>query len=48
MHTEKDQELTIDFEFEQLEAALAPDFHGICACTTSCKCTSSSCVAWVS
>jgi len=32
-------------EIEMLEVR-APLSHGGCACTTSCTCTSCSCVAW--
>jgi len=35
-----------DFAIEQLEAAVVPEIHGVCACSTSCKCTSCSCVVW--
>ena len=33
-------------EIEVLEGRETLDWHGGCACTTSCTCTSCSCVVW--
>lgn len=33
-------------EIEDLEDRVELDVHGACACTTSCKCSSCSCVVW--
>jgi len=39
----EDQDL---LKIEELEDRVSFDVHGACACTTSCGCTSSSCVVW--
>jgi hypothetical protein len=35
-----------DLAIEELEERVVPGVHGACACSTSCSCTSSSCVIW--
>jgi hypothetical protein len=43
---EDDSDLLEIVELEDRNALLA--VHGACACTTSCNCTSCSCVGWAS
>ena len=34
----------LELDIQELEDRYTPDKHGICACSTSCKCTSCSCI----
>jgi hypothetical protein len=36
----------LDLSIDDLEDRSTPDVHGGCACSTTCDCTSCSCVAW--
>jgi len=38
----------LDFVIDDLEDRAAPQVHGGCVCSTTCDCTSCSCVAWAS
>jgi hypothetical protein len=38
----------LDLVIDDLEDRFAPGVHGACVCSTTCNCTSCSCVAWAS
>jgi hypothetical protein len=53
--SDKDLELSsqtdlgeLDLAIDDLEDRFAPQVHGACVCSTTCDCTSCSCVAWAS
>lgn len=37
-------EETLELEIQELEDRYQPEVHGVCVCSTSCDCTSCSCV----